>query len=313
MRHQATHVVATAFLATALLATGCGRRESNGTGQSRFNTPDEAVTALVAALEHRDRAEVARLLGPNTEALLSSGDAVADSTAREAFLAKYRVKHELVAGGPDDLVLRIGDDGWPFPIPIVRRQGRWFLDGAAGADEIVSRRIGANELRTIEVMHGFVAAERDYAAASHDGAPGGIYARTIRSEPGKHNGLYWEVAPGEPESPAGPLLAGAAAEGYTAGAGANAGYHGYRYRVLTAQGPGAEGGARDYVVNGKLMGGFALVAWPVNYGVSGVMTFLVNQDGVVWQRDLGGSTEQVARSITQFDPDSTWTPIPSEE
>jgi len=313
MRLQATRVVASLFLATALLAASCARRESVRTNQASFDSPDAVVTALVTAVEHRDRGELARLLGPGTEALLSSGDAVADSTAREAFLAKYQVKHELAAGGPDDLVLRIGDDGWPFPIPIVRREGRWFLDGAAGADEILSRRIGGNELRTIEVMHGFVEAQREYAAASHDGAPAGAYAHTIRSDAGKHNGLYWEVAPGEPQSPAGPLLAAGAAEGYKEGAATGAGYHGYRFRVLTAQGAAAEGGAQGYMVADRLVGGFALVAWPANYGVSGVTTFLVNQDGVVWQRDLGDGTEQAASSITQFDPDSTWTPIPSEE
>jgi hypothetical protein len=313
MRNHATHIMRTLLVATVLFSTGCGRQGAGGAGQSSFDTPEAAVTALVSALESHERAGLERLLGPGTEALLSSGDAVADSLAREAFLARYRVKHELVAGGPDDLVLSIGEDGWPFPIPIVRRQGRWFLDGAAGADEIVSRRIGANELHTIQVMHGFVAAQREYAAAPRDGAPAGTYARTIRSEPGKHDGLYWEVAPGEPDSPAGPQLAAAAAEGYTAAAAAASGYHGYRYRVLTAQGPSAEGGARDYVVNGRLTGGFALLAWPTNYGVSGIMSFLVNQDGVVWQRDLGANTEQVATSIHQFDPDSTWTPLPSEQ
>jgi len=242
--------------------------------------------------------------------ILSSGDAIADSTARADFLARYAEKHELVAGGPDDLVLQVGADDWPFPIPVVRRGGKWILDTAAGKDEIVRRRIGGNELQTIEVMHGYVAAQDDYASAAHDGVPAGTYARAIRSEPGKQNGLFWEVADGEKQSPAGPLLAEASAEGYGA---AGAPYHGYRFRMLTAQGPAAAGGARDYVVDGRQTGGYALVAWPASYGTGGVMSFLVNQDGIVWQRDLGDGTEQAAAAITRFDPDSLWTPIPAEE
>jgi hypothetical protein len=233
--------------------------------------------------------------------------------AIQAFLARYRVKHQLVTGGPDDLVLQVGEDDWPLPIPLVRHDGRWHFDGAAGVDEVVMRRIGGNELRTIDVMEGFVAAQEDYAAEAHDGATAGVYAQKIRSDPGKHNGLYWEVAAGEPQSPAGPMLADAAAEGYTGGRGAAAPYHGYHYRMLASQGPEANGGARDYIVDGKLTGGFALLAWPATYGASGVMSFMINQDGVVWQRDLGDNTEEIAASIQQFNPDSTWTPIAPEE
>ncbi|HEX5048742.1 MAG TPA: DUF2950 family protein [Gammaproteobacteria bacterium] len=276
-----------------------------------FATPEEAVEALVAAAEKHDTAELARLLGPGTVELLSSGDPVADRAALDAFVARYRVKHELVAGSNDLLVLTVDEDAWPLPIPLVRAGGRWQLDGAAGADELVLRRIGANELRTIDVMHGFWQAQQDYAAASHDGVPAGTYALALRSDPGKHNGLYWEVAPGEPESPAGPALAAAAAEGY-GGQGANAPYHGYLYRMLRKQGAAADGGARAYVVDGKLTGGFALLAYPDSYGVSGVTSFVVNQDGVVWQRDLGDDTARLAAAIDSFDPDSSWTPIAPE-
>jgi hypothetical protein len=315
MKHQATLVIAAALLTAVVIGSGCAQREPGGqeSASASFSTPEEALTALVTALESNDKGELRRLLGPETDALLSSGDAVADSMAIQAFLARYRVKHQLVTGGPDDLVLQVGEDDWPLPIPLVRHDGRWHFDGAAGVDEVVMRRIGGNELRTIDVMEGFVAAQEDYAAEAHDGATAGVYAQKIRSDPGKHNGLYWEVAAGEPQSPAGPMLADAAAEGYTGGRGAAAPYHGYHYRMLASQGPEANGGARDYIVDGKLTGGFALLAWPATYGASGVMSFMINQDGVVWQRDLGDNTEEIAASIQQFNPDSTWTPIAPEE
>jgi hypothetical protein len=308
-----------AILIAGLACAGCANRNTSTTtaagipaGQKSFTSADDAVSALVDAVRRSDRAELASILGPGSEDLLSSGDAVADSTALASFLARYDAKHELVEGSPDNLVLQVGDDDWPFPIPIVRREGKWILDGAAGADEIVKRRIGGNELHTIDVMHGFVEAQEEYASASHDGVPAGTYARAVRSTPGKQDGLYWEAVNGK-QSPAGPLLADATAEGYEGAAARGEPYHGYRFKPLTAQGDDAAGGARDYMVNGALTGGFGLVAWPATYGGSGVMTFVVNQDGVVWQKDLGDQTESVAAVMTVFDPDSTWTPLPAEE
>jgi hypothetical protein len=307
----------------ALPFTGCSKSEPpqtpavrlaegpSGPEHRSFATPEDAVTALVAAAENHDMAALAGLLGPGTEDLLSSGDPVADRATLDSFVERFRTRHELVAGSEAFLVLTVDDDAWPLPIPLVRTQGRWQFDGDAGIDELVVRRIGGNELRTIDVMRGFVAAQQDYAAVEHDGVPAGAYALTLRSDPGKHNGLYWEVAPGERESPAGPALAAAAAEGY-GGQGSNAPYHGYDYRVLRKQGAAAEGGARDYVVDGKLTGGFALLAYPDTYGVSGVTTFIVNQEGVVWQRDLGDDTAQLAAAIDSFDPDTAWTPIAPE-
>jgi hypothetical protein len=310
-----------ATILLALLACfGCTRKEPPAAkaagiraGQKSFESADAAVGALVDAVRKSDQAELAAILGPGSEGVLDSGDAIADSTARVAFLAKYEEKHVLAEGGPDDLVLTVGTDDWPFPIPIVRREGKWILDGAAGAEEIVKRRIGGNELRTIDVMHGFVGAQEEYASASHDGVPAGTYARAIRSTAGKQDGLYWDAAKGMPESPAGPFLADATAEGYEGAAARGEPYHGYRFKPLTAQGDDAEGGARDYVVDGRLSGGFGLVAWPASYGTSGVMTFVVNQDGIVWQKDLGDQTETVAGAMTVYDPDSTWTPIPAEQ
>jgi hypothetical protein len=305
------------MLAMGLLA-GCAKPAGTSATaaqtppQPTFATPEEAVSALIAAGEKQDPQALQALLGPGTAELVSSGDPVADRSAREAFLSRYRAYHELVAGGPKDLVLLVGEDRWPLPIPLVGNSGRWYWDGAAGSREVLVRRIGANELRTIDVMQGFVAAERDYAAGGHDGAPAGVYAVKLRSGSGKQDGLYWEAASGEPPSPAGPLLAAAGAEGYAANSGGTKPYHGYLFRLLTSQGPEASGGARDYLVNGKLAGGFALLAYPNAYGTSGVMTFMVNQDGVVWQRDLGSDTAAAAAAITQFNPDNSWTPISPE-
>jgi hypothetical protein len=305
------------LLATGLLA-GCAKpagksvAAAQASPQPTFATPEEAVSALVTAGEKQDPQGLQALLGPGTAELVSSGDPVADRGEREAFLNRYNAYHELVAGGPNDLVLLVGEDRWPLPIPLVGRSGRWYWDGAAGAREVLLRRIGANELHTIDVMQGFVAAERDYAARGHDDTPAGAYAVKLRSGAGKQDGLYWEATSNEAQSPAGPLLAAASAEGYAVNSGGTKPYHGYMFRMLTSQGPEANGGARDYLVNGKLVGGFALLAYPNAYGASGVMTFMVNQDGVVWQRDLGPDTAAAAAAITQFNPDDSWTPIPPE-
>jgi hypothetical protein len=281
--------------------------------QQSFATPDEALTALIAAVRSHDMPGLRSVLGPGTEDLLSSGDPVADRNERESFLQRYQAYHEFVAGDANHLVLLVGKDRWPAPIPLVRRDGRWHFDGDAGADEVVLRRIGANELHAIAVMRGFVAAENDYASRGHDDAQPGVFARKLNSDPGKHDGLYWETKAGEPLSPGGPFLAAASAEGYGNLKGGQTPYHGYLYRLLTAQGPNADAGQRDYLVDGKLTGGFALLAYPTDYGASGIMTFMVNQDGVVWQRDLGEDTARTAAAIQSFDPDDKWTPVPPEE
>ncbi len=216
-----------------------------------------------------------------------------------------------MAGDSNNLALLVGEDRWPLPIPLVHRDGRWSWDGPAGIQELLLRRIGADELRTIKVMRGYVEAQADYAAKPHDGLPAGLYAQKLNSTPGKQDGLYWQSAPGQPQSPAGPLLAAASAEGYGTQVAA-APYHGYVYRLLTSQGADAQGGALDYLVDGRLAKGFALLAYPSNYGSSGVMSFMVNQDGEVWQRDLGEDTEKLARAMTQFNPDGSWTPLAPE-
>ena len=301
-------------LGSMLAAVGCARRETDDANQLSFSSPDSATAALVAALEKHDVVTLRRLLGPETEGLLGTGDTASDRRDREAFLARYRVRHQLVAGGPDDVILQVGEDKWPLPVPLLRQNGRWHFDADAAAQELLARRIGANELHTIDVIRGYVEAQQEYASAGHDGDAPGIYARVLRSDPGRQNGLYWQVSAGEAPSPAGPFLAAAAAEGYKASAGANgpAPYHGYVYRMLFSQGPAAEGGGREYVVGGKLTGGFAVLAYPADYGETGIQTFIVNQDGLVWQRDLGEKTAEVAAAITRFNPDSSWTPIPAD-
>lgn len=300
-----------AILPILVLASACTKHEQPVADDRFFPTPERAVAALVAALEDNDLNEVERLLGSGMQGLLSSGDDVADRAARARFLSRYHEKNQLVAGGPNDLVLQVGQDAWPLPIPLVRQDAQWAFDGAAGAEELILRRVGRNELRAIQVMRGYVEAQVEYASASRDGAGAGVYARRVNSAPGKHDGLYWPTAKGEPPSPFGPLIAAAAQEGYSRDPSGKP-YHGYRYRMLFAQQESASGGARNYLVDGKLKEGFALLAYPEKYGASGIMTFMVNHDGIVWQSDLGAETADRAASMRAFDPGRGWTPIPQE-
>jgi hypothetical protein len=294
------------FIATLTLALVCSFATAQGLEHKSFDTPEAAVEALVSALDQSDLAALGTLLGPGSEYLVDSGDAVQDAAARKEFVAAYRTHHALaapVSGGGSTRTLVVGENDWPFPVPIVKRNGKWQLDGEAGADELVYRRIGRNELGAIAVCRGYVDAQREYASAGRDGDPAGIYALKVMSDEGRQNGLHWPTAEGEPESPAGPFVADAAAEGYRRGGGT---YHGYNYRMLYRQGRSATGGAREYFKNGLLTEGFALLAWPAEYGVSGLTTFIVNQDGVVFQKDLGDDTAQKVTTISSFDPDRTW-------
>jgi len=235
---------------------------------------------------------------------------VQDAGDRAEFLAGYAAKRSFVDDGADRKILVIGEQDRPMPVPLVKRDGKWAFDGEAGIDELIYRRVGANELGAIDVCRGFVSAQLEYASEGRDGDPAGIYALKLISDEGMHNGLYWPTAEGEPESPAGPFVAAAASEGYRRAEGdARTPYHGYYYRMLYGQGANANGGAREYFKDGLLTQGFALVAWPADYGSSGVMTFIVNQDGVVFQKDLGEDTAVTVESIQSFDPDSSWTAI----
>lgn len=299
-------VVSLFSIAVASGVVGCAKQVEH----AGFASPDEAVAAMIEASRKSDAARLRALFGPGSEPIVSSGDAVADRTARTDFIAMYDAKHALVPEGDGKVVLQVGTEDWPLPVPIVKRDGEWYFDGAEGADEIVYRRIGRNELGAIAVCRGYVDAQHEYAAVDHDGEGAGIFAHKLVSDAGTQNGLYWESVEGEPESPVGPFIAAASAEGYRAGGGA---YHGYRYRPLFSQTDNANGGALDYFDKGVLRNGFALVAWPAEYGVSGVMTFIVNHDGVVFQKDLGEDTETAVAAINAYDPDSTWVAVTEDD
>ncbi len=279
---------------------------SKDAGQATYDSPEAAAEAFVATLESGDTIKMVRLLGPGSEWIVESGDAVQDKVARENFVKLYKAKHSLEAEGDDKRTLIVGAEDWPMPIPIVKSDGKWRLDGEAGADELILRRIGHNELGAIAVSRGIVEAQEEYAADSHDGDPAGRYALKLLSDEGRENGLYWPTEEGEEPSPAGEFVAAASEEGYRKDSGA---YHGYRYRLLYAQSAAAAGGAREYFKDGVLSEGFATVAWPADYGISGVMTFIVNQDGAVYQRDLGDDTEQTVAAMTSFDPEG-WALVP---
>ena len=304
---------AAASVIAAAMLTGCAKKEPPAPAAPdhvSFASAQEAVDAMIAALEAGDDATLLQLFGPGTEELVSSGDDVADANDRAGFVAAYREQHELVPDGDGRMILQVGENDWPAPVPVVERDGRWYLDGAAGEDEIIFRRVGRNELGAIEVCRGFVDAQNEYASEGRDDNPPGYYAAYLISDEGERNGLYWPVEEGEPESPAGPFVAAAAGEGYRrAASGEPTPYHGYYYRMLYAQGVNAPGGALEYFEGGRLVNGFALIAWPADYGVSGVQTFLVNQDGVVYQKDLGEDTAIAVASIELFDPDGTWSRV----
>jgi Protein of unknown function (DUF2950) len=275
--------------------------------QESFATPDEALTAVVEDLKSDNRSDLIKIFGPGIEPILNSGDPVADQNARERFVAAAEENHRFDGTG-DTLTLLIGKDEWPFPIPLKKVDSRWRFDTAAGREEVLDRRIGENELSTIQTMLAYVDAQGDYADFQRQRSGMPEYAQRILSTPGKMDGLYWPSAEGEPQSPLGPLVAAARAAGYRRSAKTEepSPYHGYFFKVLTAQGPNAQGGAIDYIVNGRMIGGFGLVAWPARYGDSGVMTFMVNHDDVVYQKDLGPQTAKLAPAISRFDPDSSW-------
>jgi len=304
-RHSLSALRARLLPVVAVL--GIGWQPLNAAEPATFPSAEAAVAALVSAARADDKTALIAVLGDRADALLDSGDAVADATARARFVEQYEEANALVPDADGRLTLEVGTDGWPSPVPLVKRGDMWAFDTAAGVDEMVYRRIGRNELGAIETLRGIVDAQADYAAEGRDGLPSGIYAQRLMSSAGKHDGLYWPTQPDEPASPIGPFVAGASTEGYTPGEGQDGStYHGYRFRLLTAQGAAAPGGARDYLEGGLLKSGFAVVAYPASYRVSGVQTFLISHEGVVYQQDLGDSTEKTATALSTFNPDSGW-------
>jgi hypothetical protein len=281
--------------------------QSQARGQT-FATPDDAAQALIRVVKAGKLEDLLALFGPGGQELVDGSDPATGRRNREVFRVAASEGWRLVDQGGDRKTMIVGNEAWPFPVPIVKDGAMWRFDAVAGKEEVIARRIGRNELAVIETCRTYVAAQRRYAGQGHDGRPAGLYAQTFRSDPGKQNGLYWPVARGQKRSPLGDLMAQAADEGRpidTAGRQPST-FHGYYFKILTEQGAAAPGGAKRYVVDGAMSAGFALVAWPSQYDVTGVMTFIVNQDGILYQKDLGPETAALAKAATRYNPDASW-------
>jgi len=296
-----------AFVSSTIAALLC-TAVSVASAQQAFKTPDEAAAALVSAAKASDMKALATVLGPDGEDIVSSGDEVADAATRQKFVAAYDAKHQITLEGDNKAVMIIGPDDFPLPIPLTRKDGMWRFDTAAGRDEILARRIGKNELDAIQASLAYVDAQNEYAEKDRTGVGVKTYAQRIISQPGKKDGLYWPTSAGEEASPLGEVVAQATRQGYRIGGGRTP-FHGYYFKILTGQGPNAPGGEQDYVVHGKMIGGFGLVAYPAEYGNSGIMTFIVNHKGTVFQKDLGPNTAKRAERMTEFNPDKSWTQV----
>lgn len=298
-------VFASALIGMAPVATTATAAQKN------FVSPEAGVTALVEAVKMNDQPMLGAILGSGGKKLINSGDQVADQQYREAFIKAYSEANKIVIEGDKQAVLVVGQDEWPMPIPLVKSPAGWRFDTPQGEKEILTRRIGRNELAAIQVCLAIVDAAHEYAALDVDGDGIPEYARQFVSTPGKRDGLYWQTQPDEPLSPLGPLLAAATSEGYTNSVSRPlAPYHGYFYRILTKQGKDAPGGAYDYLTKGHMIGGFAVIAYPARYGASGIMSFLVNQDGLIYEKNLGQNSTAIASKMTVFNPDTSWRRVP---
>jgi hypothetical protein len=294
------------FTAVLLLLTSamCLAQSNN---EKTFASPGDAVLAFYNAAKSNDTQAMNAIFGSNAQKILNTGDAVADKNAVTNFVRRYDQMHRVVQEPDGAVTLYIGADNWPAPIPLVKNSsGRWYFDTEAGMKEILYRRVGTNENDAITTLHTLAEAQREYASQMHDGSKTKAYALKFISTAGKQDGLYWKSDDNQPASPIGPLIADASSQGYTAEQGKATPFHGYYFRILTKQGPAAKGGARDYMVNGQLAKGFAFVAYPAEYRNSGVMTFIVNQDGTVYEKDLGDDTQKVGAEMTDYNPDSSW-------
>jgi hypothetical protein len=298
--------VAAAMLIAASLVPSAQAQQS---GQQTFSSPEEASHALFMAIQGNDESALLKIFGPDGKEIVSSGDDAEDRETRANFAAKYQQMHRLVKEPDGSTTLYIGAENWPTPVPIANKGNAWYFDTEAGKNEILFRRVGRNEMSAIRICHELVAAQKEYYQAQHN-----VYCPKIRSDEGQRDGLYWKSAEGEPESPIGPLLAMAVppAEGTTSDIPLTP-FRGYYFRILTKQGKSGPGGAKDYMVDGKLTGGFAFIAFPAEYRSSGVMTFIVNQDGVVYQKDLGKNSDSVCRSMKAYNPGSGWKKVDDQE
>ena len=290
--------------AVAILLTGCvpSRSMAQQPGQKTFSSPEEASDALVAAAQNNDEKAMLDILGPGAKQIVSSGDETEDANNRGNFVKRYQEMHRLVKEPDGTTTLYAGMENWPMPLPLVNKGKLWYFDTEAGKKEILYRRIGRNEMSTIRVCQQLVAAEKEYNAQMK------AYAQKFFSDEGQRNGLYWKAAEGQPQSPIGPLVASAVAEGYTASHddAPPTPYRGYYYHILARQGANAPGGAKSYIANGKMIEGFAFVAYPAEYRTSGVMTFIVGEDEVVYRKDLGKNTAVLAKAMKDYSPDSSW-------
>lgn len=296
------------LIAVLLLLSGCSSKASDQSKQKAFADPDSAVKALLTAVKADNMPELTAIFGPDGAEVLSSGDPVSDKQNREVFLVALEQQWTLDDKSADAKELVIGYDQWPFPIPLVKESRGWRFDTAAGKQEVLARRIGRNELAAIGTCRTYVIAQKEYASESRDGKPAGIYAQKVRSDEGKQNGLYWarKTSDAKP-SPLGDLAAQAESEGYDiAHKDKIRPFHGYYFRILTQQGKHATGGAKNYILDGEMKQGFAMIAYPADYGSSGIMTFIVNQDGAIYETDLGEDTLKTASEIKEFNPDDQW-------
>ena len=299
--------IAFAALAGTLLVAACSNSRPAESSPRHFATPEDAVRALTETVKSGKLDELLTYFGPEGRDLVASSDPATGRRNQEVFIAAASEEWHLEDLGPTTKELVVGNEDWPFPIPLVKDADGWRFDAAAGKEEVLARRIGRNELAVIDICRAYVSAQRAYARGGHDGKKPGIYARTFNSDSGKQNGLYWPAKRGEPRSPLGDLVASAAGDGDDLASRKEAApFHGYHFRILTAQGPAAPGGEMDYVKNGAMTGGFALVAWPAQYDATGIMTFIVAADGTVLEKDLGADTASAVKGLTRYDPDPSW-------
>jgi hypothetical protein len=308
MRRLNARVLACALL--ALVASSVMAVAQTATPRA-FAAPEDAVKALVDTVKAGNLDALLEIFGAEGRELMASSDPATARMNRQVFSVAVREKWHLEDAAPNRKTLVIGNEEWPFPVPLVKAADGWRFDTGAGKEELLARRVGRNELDAIGTSRAYVTAQRRYAQQGHDGNPAGVHATKFQSDPGKENGLYWPAARGQKRSPLGDLVAQAAEEGRPLGADRPqpTPLHGYYFKILTGQGAAASGGARSYVVKGQMSGGFALVAWPAQYDATGVMTFIVNHDGTVWERDLGPQTDATARKMTVYNPDKSWRPV----
>ena len=298
-------VLGVMFFAIINLGHAFARETCSPQGQG-FSSPEAAVTAIVAVVREYDAAKALAILGPDAEEIIFSGDKVKGKEEVADFIKKYDEKYRLEMVSPTSATLIIGKDDWPFPIPVVKNDKSWFFDVAVGKEEILNRRIGGNELNVIQVMQAYVEAQLEYASKDRDGDGVREFAQQFKSDEGKKNGLYWLVKKGEELSPFGPLIAEARSKGYDVDSKKSQPYQGYYYKIFTRQGETSPGGAYDYVVNGNMILGFGIIAYPAKYGASGIMTFAVNQEGVVYEVDLGEKTAEIVTKKIKYNLNKTW-------